>query len=156
MNGILLGTHAITKWISPGLGQATPDRGELSGFSIREQGATKADPPGACLGSESIFAVEHLSLAYPGRRGQPPAQILTDISVDNRLEEPPAGVVRFDGRPITELDLRELRRRAALVLQTPVLFEGSVRDNLRVLRASRWTSRRVACARCWARWAWSP
>ena len=71
-----------------------------------------------------------------------------------RLELP--GVVRFDGRPITELDLRELRRRAALVLQTPVLFEGSVRDNLRVLRASRWTSRRVACARCWERWAWSP
>ena len=32
--------------------------------------------------AEAIFAVEHLSLAYPGRRGQPPAQILTDISVD--------------------------------------------------------------------------
>ena len=32
--------------------------------------------------SEPIFRVEHLSLAYPGRRGQPPAQILTDVSVD--------------------------------------------------------------------------
>jgi len=103
-----------------------------------------------------IFAVEHLSLAYPGRRGQPPAQILSDISVDverggalilvgpsgsgkssllrclNRLEEPTAGVVRFDGRPITGLDPRELRRRAALVQQTPVLFEGTVRENLLV------------------------
>jgi ABC-type iron transport system FetAB ATPase subunit len=38
----------------------------------------------------------------------------------------------FDGRPITELDPRELRRRAALVLQTPVLFEGTVRKNLMV------------------------
>ena len=106
--------------------------------------------------SEPIFAVEHLSLAHPGRRGQPPAQILSDISVDverggalilvgpsgsgkssllrclNRLEEPTAGVVRFDGHPITELDPRELRRRAALVLQTPVLFEGTVRENLMV------------------------
>lgn len=106
--------------------------------------------------SEPIFRVEHLSLAYPGRRGQPPAQILTDVSVDverggaltlvgpsgsgkssllrclNRLEEPTDGVVRFDGRPITELDPRELRRRAALVLQTPVLFEGTVRENLMV------------------------
>jgi putative ABC transport system ATP-binding protein len=106
--------------------------------------------------SEPIFRVEHLSLAYPGRRGQPPAQILTNVSVDverggaltlvgpsgsgkssllrclNRLEEPTDGVVRFDGRPITELDPRELRRRAALVLQTPVLFEGTVRENLMV------------------------
>jgi len=106
--------------------------------------------------SEPIFQVEHLSLAYPGRRGQPPAQILSDISVTvvrgaalilvgpsgsgkssllrclNRLEEPTAGGVRFDGRPITELDPRELRRRAALVLQTPVLFEGTVRENLMV------------------------
>ena len=106
--------------------------------------------------SEPIFRVEHLSLAYPGRRGQPPAQILTDVSVEvvrggaltlvgpsgsgkssllrclNRLEEPTDGVVRFDGRPITELDPRELRRRAALVLQAPVLFEGTVRENLMV------------------------
>ena len=106
--------------------------------------------------SEPIFRIEHLSLAYPGRRGQPPAQILTDISVNverggaltlvgpsgsgkssllrclNRLEEPTDGVVRFDGRPITALDPRELRRRAALVLQAPVLFEGTVRENLMV------------------------
>src|SRR5436190_10728613 len=105
---------------------------------------------------DPIFQVEHLRLAYPARRGQPPATILDDISVEvarggalilvgpsgsgkssllrclNRLEEPTAGVVRFDGRPITELDPRELRRRAALVQQTPVLFEGTVRENLLV------------------------
>lgn len=50
----------------------------------------------------------------------------------NRLEEPTAGVVRFGGHRIADLDLRELRRRAALVRQTAVLFEGSVRDNLMV------------------------
>jgi putative ABC transport system ATP-binding protein len=105
---------------------------------------------------DAIFQVEHLSLTYPARRGQPAATILTDVSVDlerggaltlvgpsgsgkssllrclNRLEEPTAGVVRFAGRPITDLDPRELRRRAALVLQTPVLFEGTVRENLMV------------------------
>ena len=48
----------------------------------------------------------------------------------NRLEEPTGGTVVFDGRAFTEWDPRELRRRAALVLQTPVLFEGTVRDNL--------------------------
>src|SRR6058998_3158174 len=106
--------------------------------------------------NDPLFEVEHLSLAYPGRRGQRAAPILKDVSFTierggaltlvgpsgsgkssllrclNRLEEPTDGVVRFDGRPITELDPRELRRRAALVLQTPVLFEGTVRENLMV------------------------
>jgi ABC-type methionine transport system ATPase subunit len=103
-----------------------------------------------------IFQVDHVSLAYPARRGQPPATVLTDVSVDverggaltlvgpsgagkstllrclNRLEEPTSGIVRFDGADIRSIDPRELRRRAALVMQTPVLFEGTVRDNLRV------------------------
>src|SRR5215475_13965020 len=103
---------------------------------------------------DAIFQVQHLSLAYPARRGHRAATILDDISVDvergsaltlvgpsgsgkssllrclNRLEEPTAGVVRFCGRPIIQLDPRELRRRAALVQQTVVLFEGTVRDNL--------------------------
>ena len=105
---------------------------------------------------DAIFQVQHLSLAYPARRGHRAATILDDISVDvergsaltlvgpsgsgkssllrclNRLEEPTAGVVRFCGRPIIQLDPRELRRRAALVQQAPVLFEGTVRDNLMV------------------------
>jgi putative ABC transport system ATP-binding protein len=105
---------------------------------------------------DPIFQVQHLSLTYPERRGPSAATILDDISVDvargsaltlvgpsgsgkssllrclNRLEEPTGGVVRFDGHSITELDPRELRRRAALVLQTPVLFEGTVRENLMV------------------------
>ncbi len=103
---------------------------------------------------EPIFVVEHLSLAYPARRGQPAASILNDVSFSvergqtltlvgpsgsgkssllrclNRLEEPSAGVLRFEGRDILALDPRRLRRDAALVTQTPVLFEGTVRDNL--------------------------
>jgi ABC-type multidrug transport system fused ATPase/permease subunit len=104
--------------------------------------------------SDPIVEVDHMSLAYPTRRGHPAVPILTDVSVAverggaltlvgpsgsgkstllrclNRLVEPTAGTVRFDGRDIRSLDPRELRRRAALVMQTPVLFEGTVRDNL--------------------------
>jgi ABC-type multidrug transport system fused ATPase/permease subunit len=105
---------------------------------------------------DPIFEVEQLSLTYDGINGQPPASILNDVSVRvergsalvllgpsgsgkstllrclNRLAEPTSGSVRFDGRDIRSLDPRDLRQRAALVMQTPVLFEGTVRDNLRV------------------------
>jgi ABC-type methionine transport system ATPase subunit len=104
--------------------------------------------------TEPILVVEHLSLAYPARRGQPAASILNDVSFTvergqsltlvgpsgsgkssllrclNRLEEPTAGSVRFEGRDVQSLDPRRLRRGAALVMQSPVLFEGTVRDNL--------------------------
>jgi ABC-type methionine transport system ATPase subunit len=107
-----------------------------------------------CNVTDPIFQVEHLSLAYPGHRGSLAAPILNDIAftVDrghaltlvgpsgsgkssvlrclNRLVEPTAGTVRFDGRDIKSFDPRELRCRVALVMQTPVLFEGTVRDNL--------------------------
>jgi len=106
--------------------------------------------------NDPLFEIEHLSLAYPGRRGPRAAPILKDVSFTverggaltlvgpsgsgkssllrclNRLEEPTAGTVRFEGRDIQALDPRRLRRGAALVMQTPVVFEGTVRDNLRL------------------------
>jgi ABC-type multidrug transport system fused ATPase/permease subunit len=104
----------------------------------------------------NVFEVDHLSLAYPGGQRDPAPSILDDVSFTvkrgraltlvgpsgsgkssllrclNRLVEPTSGTVRFDGRDIRSFDPRELRRRVALVMQTPVLFEGTVRENLRV------------------------
>jgi len=109
---------------------------------------------------DPIFQAEHLSLTHPAGRGQTTAAILHDISLEverggalaligpsgsgkstllrclNRLAEPTGGTVRFNGRDIRSLDPRELRRRAALVMQTPVLFEGTVRENLRLRSAA--------------------
>jgi putative ABC transport system ATP-binding protein len=106
--------------------------------------------------NDPIFQVDHLSLAYLGRRGDSAPAILEDVSFAvergraltlvgpsgsgkssllrclNRLVEPTSGTVRFDGRDIQSFDPRDLRRQVALVMQTPVLFEGTVRDNLRV------------------------
>src|SRR5512132_3872750 len=100
--------------------------------------------------SDPIFEVDRLWLVYPTRRGHSGAPILKDVSVAverggaltlvgpsgsgkstllrclNRLAEPTAGTVRFDGRDIRSFDPRELRRRAALVMQTAVMFEGTV------------------------------
>jgi putative ABC transport system ATP-binding protein len=48
----------------------------------------------------------------------------------NRLEEPLSGDVLFEGRSVRDLDPLALRRKVALVLQTPVVFDGTVHDNL--------------------------
>jgi putative ABC transport system ATP-binding protein len=50
----------------------------------------------------------------------------------NRLDEPLAGIVLLHGRPLREWDPLVVRRKVALVQQTPIVFEGTVRDNLRV------------------------
>jgi len=50
----------------------------------------------------------------------------------NRLEAPTSGRVDFRKTPISELDPLSLRRRVGMVFQRPVLFGGTVRDNLAV------------------------
>ena len=48
----------------------------------------------------------------------------------NRLAEPRAGTIVLDGTDIRALDPPALRRRVALVAQTPAMLPGSVEDNL--------------------------
>lgn len=50
----------------------------------------------------------------------------------NRLDDPVRGDILFDGIPIVDYAVTELRRRVALVFQTPVMFPGTVSDNLAV------------------------
>ncbi|KAL8502141.1 hypothetical protein ACS0TY_021306 [Phlomoides rotata] len=49
----------------------------------------------------------------------------------NRLWEPASASVFLDGVDICTLDVCSLRRRVGLLFQLPVLFEGSVADNVR-------------------------
>jgi putative ABC transport system ATP-binding protein len=50
----------------------------------------------------------------------------------NRLEVPTAGVVRYRGRDVNELDPLQHRRRVAMVFQAPATFPGSALDNVRI------------------------
>jgi HlyB family type I secretion system ABC transporter len=46
------------------------------------------------------------------------------------LYEPTDGDVRFDGLSLADLDHRSVRRQMGVVLQEPVLFSGSIRQNI--------------------------
>jgi putative ABC transport system ATP-binding protein len=64
----------------------------------------------------------------------------TLLRVLNRLAEPSAGVVRLRGRPLDQWEPTRLRRRVALLPQTPVMTPASLRENLLLpfgLRAAR-------------------
>jgi ABC-type multidrug transport system ATPase subunit len=49
----------------------------------------------------------------------------------NRLADPVAGSVRYEGVDVRERDPLELRREVCLVPQLPALLEGTVEDNVR-------------------------
>ncbi|HRI09352.1 MAG TPA: ATP-binding cassette domain-containing protein, partial [Nannocystaceae bacterium] len=48
-----------------------------------------------------------------------------------RFWDPSEGAVRLDGNDLRDLRLADLRGASALVSQDPVLFSGSIRDNIR-------------------------
>jgi putative ABC transport system ATP-binding protein len=86
-------------------------------------------------GEGETVVVAKLSFALePGERllllGRSGSGKSTVLRLLNRLEEPLAGTILYDRTPLGELDPLALRRKIALVGQTPVVFEGTVRDNL--------------------------
>ncbi|MEC3917511.1 ABC transporter ATP-binding protein [Nocardia sp. CDC160] len=52
----------------------------------------------------------------------------------NRFGEPDSGRVLFDGTPVVEMDVLDLRRRVGLVPQRPVLLTDTVADEVQVGR----------------------
>ncbi len=64
------------------------------------------------------------------------------VNLVPRFYDATRGAVLLDGRDVTALDERELRRAVAVVPQRPLLFSGSIADNLRHLRLP---NRRCPC-----------
>ena len=64
-----------------------------------------------------------------------------------RFHDPQQGQIALDGVPIAELSLHELRRRIALVPQSPVVFTGTVLENIRYGRPEASLDEVVAAAR---------
>ncbi len=55
----------------------------------------------------------------------------TIVNLLGRFYEPRRGVIRIGGRDYTSLSLQAIQSRIGVVLQTPHLFSGTVRENIR-------------------------
>ncbi len=55
----------------------------------------------------------------------------TIVNLLCRFYEPQAGVIRIGGRDYTEISMHAIQSRIGVVLQTPHLFSGTIRENMR-------------------------
>jgi ATP-binding cassette subfamily B protein len=55
----------------------------------------------------------------------------TIVNLLCRFYEPKEGVIRINGRDYTDYTLQSIHSRVGIVLQTPHLFSGSIRENIR-------------------------
>jgi len=93
------------------------------------------------LGKEYDWVLRDVSFTIdPGETvaivGHTGAGKTTIISLLLRFYDVQKGAIRIDGIDIRDMDLSELRRRYGVVLQDPILFSGTVADNIRL--GTRW------------------
>lgn len=78
--------------------------------------------------SDVSFSVDHgetVALVGPSGAGK-----TTIVNLIPRFYDPTSGSITLDGIDLRELDLEFLRRQVGIVLQDPVLFSGSVAENI--------------------------
>ena len=67
----------------------------------------------------------HVAIVGPNGSGK-----TTLLGLIPRLHDPDRGTVRIDGRDVTRVAMRSLRRQIALVTQHAVLFQGTIAENI--------------------------
>lgn len=95
---------------------------------FRLEGVEKGGRDGPILRDVSLVIPDGRVTTLVGPSG---AGKTTLLRLLNRLEDPDRGRILFRERPLEAHDVRELRRRVGFVFQAPVLFPGTVRQNLR-------------------------
>lgn len=103
-----------------------PARGEVQLQSVGFCYPTRPEPPALTGVDLSVNAGETVALVGPSGAGKS-----TLISLLLRFYDPTSGRITLDGVDLRDADPSALRRRMALVAQEPVLFTGTVADNIR-------------------------
>lgn len=104
----------------------SPPRGEVVLQAVSYRYPTRPEPPALIDVDLTVKAGETLALVGPSGAGKS-----TLIHLLLRFYDPDTGRVLFDGVDVRDIAPSVLRQRLALVGQTPVLFTGTVRDNIR-------------------------
>jgi ATP-binding cassette subfamily B protein len=123
-----------------------------SAFELIDTEPEIAERPGALAlpPARGAVAFEHVEFAYRGRSGTledvsfevPAGQCVgivgptgagksTLLSLLTRFYDPRDGRVLLDGHDLRDLRLESLRAQVSVVLQEPLLFSGSIRENIR-------------------------
>ncbi|CRK24119.1 hypothetical protein BN1708_003810 [Verticillium longisporum] len=84
----------------------------------------------------STTVLDNFTLRVPAGKvtalvGQSGSGKSTIVGLLERWYNPKSGTIKLDGRPIETLNLNWLRKNVRLVQQEPVLFQGSVFDNIK-------------------------
>jgi ATP-binding cassette subfamily B protein len=105
-----------------------PDRGDVE---VADVSFAYGDGPPVLAGvSLHIAAGSRLALVGPTGAGKS-----TLAKLIARLYDPTAGTVRFGGVDVRDATLSSLRERVAVIPQEGFLFNGTIRDNVRIARA---------------------
>lgn len=103
-----------------------PPRGELAFESVRFHYPTRPEHAALDDISFTVARGERIALVGPSGAGK-----TTVLQLILRFYDPASGCVRIDGVDIATVDPDVLRERLSLVPQDPVVFSGSVLDNIR-------------------------
>ena len=101
-------------------------RGAIAFEGVSFRYASRGDVPALKEVNLSVQPGEMIALVGPSGAGK-----TTALSLMQRFYDPDRGVVRIAGVDARQLSLQALRGDIAFVPQHPVLFAGSVRDNVR-------------------------
>jgi ATP-binding cassette subfamily B protein len=112
----------------PHRGGAVPDRagGRIAWERVSFAYPSRPDVPVLREVTLAAEAGEVVALVGPSGAGKS-----TVASLLVRFYDPTAGAVRLDGRDLRELDPRWLRRQIGVVSQEPILFSGTIAENVR-------------------------
>jgi ATP-binding cassette, subfamily B, bacterial len=117
----------------------------------RVTGDVRFDDVGFSYGKEDAQALRHITFhARPGETialvGTTGAGKSTLVNLLTRFYEYDTGEILIDGRPIREFGMQRLREMIGVVTQESFLFNGTVRENLRMGRPEASDAQIVAAA----------
>ena len=104
------------------------DPGSIRGDIMFEHVDFDYDPDTPVLADFSLHVVQGETIALVGPTGGGKSTIINLLC---RFYEPRSGLIRIAGLDYTQLSLHAIQSRIGVVLQTPHLFSGTIRENVR-------------------------